>query len=155
MALQNLNRVNSVYITRGRYSRHPKDTPNQCVYCGQMADSIDHFVPICVMERLVQIDIYLHSPILTSCRECNIIAGGRYFTTFKAKRAYIRRKLVKHNSHLLRVPEWTEEELLEMGPTMQMEIRQAMQMGAVIRFRIQYESTIVIVLPNLKKLFNM
>ena len=62
---------------------------NCCVYCGEQATALDHFVP------------WSHDydngtgNLLASCGPCNQAAGNRVFDTFDQKRAWI----MDHRAH--------------------------------------------------------
>ena len=85
-----------------------------CAYCGEYGDEVEHVVP-----RWTGLPTYT----LLACRECNGIAGGKLFKSFEARKGYIQAKLRKRYAKILRMPEWDETELKEMGYAMRVQIR--------------------------------
>ena len=82
----------------------------RCVYCGEAADSMDHFPPV---------SYGLHGFLLPACRECNCIAGTKYPLNFEGRMHHVKKRLrQKYKRHLL-TPEWTKDEISELGYNLQ------------------------------------
>jgi hypothetical protein len=69
---------------RRNFSRAMRRDGYLCRYCGDPADSVDHIVPVCYRSdnRLAN--------LAAACMSCNLTASGFVFSSFEAKRAYIR-----------------------------------------------------------------
>jgi hypothetical protein len=81
-------------------------TGSRCVYCGQLADCIDHFPP----QSLTFVGW-----LLPACKECNYFAGTFYGLDFWERVEYIRRLLRNKYGKVLNVPDWTKNEMRELG----------------------------------------
>jgi hypothetical protein len=101
-----------------------------CFYCGENATEIEHVIP----QRL-------EYPTWTvmSCRECNSLAGGEAFVSALDKARYIRDRRERRYRDLLRMPEWDDEELQEMGPTMRRSIRTHQRARDIVRCQLTWE----------------
>lgn len=80
-----------------------------CFYCGEIASEKEHVIP-----RHTDLPTW----IVPSCRECNAMANGAPFGSALEKLLAIREKRRKKHAKLLRMPQWTADELREMGPRM-------------------------------------
>jgi 5-methylcytosine-specific restriction endonuclease McrA len=87
---------------------------SMCAYCGDFGSEIEHVVPRCSR---------LPTYTLLACSECNQIAGGELFQSFEEKRRHIQQGLGAKWRKLIRLPEWTEDELEEMGYSMRSKIK--------------------------------
>lgn len=115
-----------------------------CVYCGILADTVDHVVPRHLLSRAGELELDLSKVMRMrvwtrpACHECNSMLSGRLFPTLAERRraahAGIRRKYRAY----LRVPDWSEKELDEMGPKAQAEIVAAMAVRDWVRARLRW-----------------
>lgn len=84
---------------------------DKCLYCGQPAETDDHFPPLAFTGPCGR------GFLLPACTECNGIVGARYPTNLwkrcDAVKAGIRRKYRK----ILKAPLWDDEDLEEMSET--------------------------------------
>lgn len=101
-----------------------------CAYCGDYATDVEHVVP-----RHTRLPTYT----LPSCRECNGLAGGILFRSFRDKSAYIKSKILKRYGFVLKTPEWDREELREMGYAMRKQIEAYEAARKSIRRRIDWD----------------
>lgn len=76
-----------------------------CAYCGESATDREHVLP-----KVAGGDF-----TVPSCRECNILAGSKIHLSFEERRAYIRARIEKRYRRLLRQPEWSRDEVSELG----------------------------------------
>lgn len=94
-----------------------KDDP--CVYCGQVADSLDHFVPRAyrrTVEEWRKQEGWEDVPdTVPCCRSCNSIAGANVFRTLQDKREFIQECLRRKHRRVMRPRFRTNEELAEFG----------------------------------------
>ena len=91
----------------------------RCVYCGEIGDSVDHVPPTSVRPTLRDMGIAHEYPFLEvrSCRECNSALGPDGWTISERKKL-IKRWLVRRYARVLRMPDWTPDELLDLGPNL-------------------------------------
>jgi len=115
-----------------------------CVYCGIPADTIDHVVPRHLLIRAGAIGLDLSKLFLIrdwelpACRECNSAIGGQVFRTLKERRECVRRHIRRKYRNVLRIPEWTDDEIAQMGPLMQREIRAGLAQQALAKQRLAW-----------------
>jgi len=103
---------------------------NVCAYCGDPAEHVEHVIP----RRLKQ-------PTYTvrSCAECNLLAGGFAATCFAEKIEFIRDKIRKRYRKYMKAPEWDDEELAEMGPSMSRWLRACSTIRSWIFGRLTFD----------------
>ncbi len=117
---------------------------NTCVYCGQVADTIDHVLPVSVCHYMNWDSIYVWRLFrfglykVKCCGECNRIASDKPFTSIKDKRDYIQKKLRKKYAKWLRHVEWTDEEKETLGYSLKADIDQAMINKIITTNRVNY-----------------
>lgn len=77
----------------------------QCVYCGEGANSVDHFPP-----KTYSAGGFL----LPACKECNSLAGTVWPKNFELRAAHVKDGLRNRYRKLLQAPDWAEDELDEL-----------------------------------------
>lgn len=85
----------------------------QCVYCGEPAGTREHFPP-----QVTGNEGY----ILPCCAECNSLAGTAYPFNFWRRANFVKSQIRKKYAKALRVPDWDEHELSQVGVRMRREI---------------------------------
>lgn len=121
--------------------------PKPCVYCGEIADTIDHVVPRHLLERAGEIGLDLSEIfrfrdwVLPACRECNGFIGSRVFKTLVERRACAHATIRRKYAAYLRIPDWDEEELAEMGRIAQHDIRFGLAVRDRTRSRLAWTGT--------------
>lgn len=107
-----------------------------CTYCGEPGNTRDHIIPYSYTGRLPRkarsggADAGKTVP---ACKDCNSILGDVLLVTAEDRKARIRGflsgRLVK-----LKLPEWTSEELEELGPNLRSALEAAYnERRAIIR----------------------
>jgi hypothetical protein len=85
------------------------DNEGLCVYCGMPEECSDHFVPLSKIEDMRgRYNCSSGKFILSSCKECNSIAGTKVFPTVKEKREYIQERITARHPYRSR---WTQKEV--------------------------------------------
>jgi len=110
------------------------DNSEPCYYCGAAANGQDHVIPKIILKSF-QNDLtaikaapeIIRGRILTvpCCGQCNSILGAKYFKTLAERKAFLKVRLKQKNKKLLSMPDWTEEELSELGDR----LREAVEAG--------------------------
>lgn len=101
----------------------------RCIYCGETATTDEHFPP----------RSYTHiGYILRSCRECNLFAGANHPTDFEARCKYIQQKIKDKNVRALQTPDWSAEELLELGYSMRASVKKWQKKKRIIQERLAW-----------------
>jgi hypothetical protein len=99
-----------------------------CYYCGMMASGVDHVIPLVVWKQLGHlkpIEEILAGRILSvpCCRECNLLLGASIQDTLVQRKAELKRRLKQRYTKFLRMPTWTDEEIMVMSFRLQEFIR--------------------------------
>lgn len=121
-----------------------------CVYCGILADSEDHVVPRHLLSRAGELGLDLSKVmrmkqwVHPACRECNSSLGGKLFATLRERREEAHRLIRRRYASYLRTPDWSEEELSEMGPKAQAEIVAALAVRDWVRARLRWAGATVV-----------
>lgn len=76
-----------------------------CIYCGDGEEHREHVIP-----RHAGLATF----VVASCAECNLIVGGRVFSTILEKQDHIRSRIARRYKKLLAMPEWTDEEIADL-----------------------------------------
>jgi hypothetical protein len=114
---------------------------SNCFYCGQLGDGTDHAVPIAYTTRngrgtRRQGDLDNGHLRVPCCRECNSLLGSKLFDSIQARAAYLARKLKNRYRLLLSAPQWTDQEIAEVGPSLRAMILAKADQAAITRRRI-------------------
>jgi ferredoxin len=108
-----------------------------CVYCGMPSDDVDHVPPLSRAETLLDLDPDIPLWTVPACSTCNRWLGSAPTHTVGGRRSIIISKLAKLASGR-GFACWTEEELSEIGPNMQREIRSKMRQDDLLLSRLQW-----------------
>lgn len=126
----------SVYKLRKQLKE--SDEPVWCEYCGLPADTVDHVKPVAYTNAIEHLAKISNTKLVYCCRECNSIAGSRVFQSLAAKRAYIQQRLRQKYKKYLKMPNWSEDELSEMGSEMRRYIEQGQAMKGIVARRVRW-----------------
>jgi hypothetical protein len=103
----------------------------ECVYCGEVADTRDHFPPRSYGPR---------GFLLPACRQCNDFAGTEFSLDFQARVHHVKRKLLSRYKRWINTPDWSEEELLELGQNLKLKAKKWQIDKAVAQRRIAWNA---------------
>jgi hypothetical protein len=111
-----------------------------CEYCGMPGDSVDHVPPKVTRQKLIDLGIADRYPFceVTACRECNSALGCRPLWTVSARRKFVKTWLRRRYKKLLSIPDWTDRELLDLGPAMQRYVIDSLTKRDIIDDRIRW-----------------
>lgn len=107
----------------------------QCVYCGEQARDLDHVIPQAVTGTIFSSIIDITVP---ACQECNLIAGYHLHSSLNQRRTFIKARLKKKYKRDLNFPDWTHEELEELGCAMRLNVEQAIRRKKRIQARLAF-----------------
>ncbi len=98
-----------------------KPVAHQCYYCGDVADTIDHVPPQVSRPNLMMLGLWKRYPFVEvqCCRECNTLLGCRPLWTLTERKKFIKKALRKRYSRYLSIPDWTPEDVSDLGYTLQ------------------------------------
>jgi 5-methylcytosine-specific restriction endonuclease McrA len=113
-------------------------TCRKCIYCGLVANTTDHFIPLSFFGSRKSYDGNRPSNLLPCCGECNSIAGNKVFSLLSEKRAYVQHRLRTKYKYALKMPSWSDKEIEQMGRNMRIIIRHGLFLRDVTRCRVRY-----------------
>lgn len=94
------------------YKNHISMWGTTCYYCGDIGNTIDHVPPqsgtFSGPENLR----------IKSCNECNVLLSNRILKTIVERKDYLLKAYANRYRKLLSQPDWTTEELEELGSTL-------------------------------------
>ena len=111
---------------------------HDCVYCGMTAQARDHIVPhsYAAIEGVSR-DWQL-SKIVPACTECNSLLSNLMHTTIATRALFLVGKLSVRYKKLLASPNWSEEELDELGAALRGHVRGEQSKKKLVQARIEY-----------------
>ncbi len=112
----------SQIVRIGFRSRH-------CVYCGETANTEEHFPPSSVTSW---------GFLLSACAECNYMASDRHPFDIKARCAHVHARLRTRYQTALAVADWTEDDLSELDERLAEDIRQWLRQKDRIERRLAW-----------------
>ena len=102
-----------------------------CVYCGEPSDDQEFFPP-----RTHAV----HGYTLPVCRECKNLANRAHPFDFKERADYIKSKLRDRLQRVLRTPDWSSNELEEIGRDLRDGIAAWQKMREISKDRIAWNA---------------
>lgn len=111
-----------------------------CVYCGLVAATVDHIPPRTVRPSLIALgyqDLYPFIEV-RACLECNSTLSDRPLWDVQSRKDHIKDRLKRKYKRYLELPDWSPDDLAEMGYKMRLHITQGLAIRAVTRARISY-----------------
>jgi 5-methylcytosine-specific restriction endonuclease McrA len=136
--------------SKGGYKRQPTpDLPSAipCTYCGLPADTEDHIVPMSLLARIeglstdVRAEILAELPMLIrvyACRQCNSVLGNRVYRGIVDRRDAVKDYLRRKHKRLLKSPDWTDEEIDQLGYTLRDHVKNRMELKKVVKARLSW-----------------
>ena len=104
---------------------------DDCVYCGAVAESDEHFPPR---------SHTLCGFVLPACLECNAIASNVWPEDIVRRAEYVKAKLRTKYARELETPPWDAYELSELGPNMRREVQRWLRRIARVKERIAWNA---------------
>ncbi len=137
------NTARADYMRRVHHLYQFVDNDGLCVYCGEFADTKDHFTPVSAMAIFESLRRTARGAFLfPACRNCNSIASNKVFKTVGQKRRYIQERLLEKYGNILYYAEWTDEELDDdIGPSLRLHILRGQFERDKLRRRIAWRNT--------------
>jgi hypothetical protein len=108
----------------------PLKEPSPCYYCGQDATGYDHVIPYCVVGH--------NTDLVPCCPECNSLLGSTVYDDALDKKLYIATRLKDRYRKLLRMKDFSEDELNSFTGMLGIEIREEMIARKAILQRIAF-----------------
>jgi len=110
-----MKRTNKTYKKYG-YVEHTYS----CVYCGELADTLDHVPPVAISANL---DLEMKHMVVPACRECNSTLHDKFLLRLDDRAEHLlnryKTKYKKHDSTVA----WDEDEIEELSGHLKTYIR--------------------------------
>lgn len=111
----------------------------KCTYCNDPADTLDHVVPHSFARANAKLARrYNRKLCVPACRECNQILGNKKIHTVWDRAGYLAGKYTKRYKKALSMPDWSPQELKEMGKNMRHVVETGLQGKKEINERIKF-----------------
>lgn len=108
--------------------------PN-CTYCGSWdGNHRDHVIP----ASYGQAKKNFKCETVPACGECNVLLGDRLYFTLPSRAAYLMGVYQTRYKKLLKQPDWSDEEIEELGPSMRTSIIQTMKDKKEVRRQLEH-----------------
>jgi hypothetical protein len=124
------------------YAKHKIKPRLCCAYCGQIADTEDHVPPRSARPYLLAANIAHSFLSVAACRECNNLLSYLPYWTVSDRRAYIKKRLAQKYKRLLAIPGWSDSELKELGPSLQLDVIVGIVQRNVVRARLLWDGEV-------------
>lgn len=136
---------------------------SNCVYCGANEEVREHVVPWSWNHSGSRIRQNTRNKkdrngTVPCCKECNNLASDKVFATIEEKREYISERLEKRYKNILKLPDWSEDELNELDVKLKNHTKLKLLAKQWITNRISYPNIIYPELPiraQVRKILNL
>lgn len=123
----------------------------QCFYCGMPADTIDHVPPISKVAQYRQFNLANELYVkVTACRSCNTSLGDSLQINILERADVRRRQLEKEYAKFLKMPNWSEEEISNLGKNLRSEIVTSLREKENCKDRVYFREGIASLLRDQK-----
>lgn len=105
------------------YDRIKGAALEECWYCGQRRQCIDHCPPLAFLEAITTRkfeSLGLKLLLIPSCNDCNLTLSNKLLLTPEERLSYIYEQLTKQ---LRKKPVWTANEIKALGYNMKSEVK--------------------------------
>lgn len=112
-----------------------------CYYCGMSANAYDHVIPRSVLRMLDETDIEIPKNRIKRvpcCHECNCLLGASYQETIAERKKYLKLRLKNKYRALLKIPQWSEEEINELGYTLRQDLLCSLKKKEMLILRLKW-----------------
>ena len=121
---------------RWLFKWHIKQYNVSCFYCGKPAEEIDHVIP---KKHLKNIKIDKRRILLIqSCSECNRLLHDSYQNSLEERKQELKNRLKRKYKKFLEMPNWTQEEINELGPVLKQNILIAQEYKKITNERLKW-----------------
>ena len=114
-------------------------TVTPCYYCGCPATTIDHIPPQSVRPDLISLGITKWDFIeVEACHECNCALGARALWTLPKRKEFMKDWIRRRYAKYLAMPEWSENELKELGYNLESSVTSGQIIARLTRQRLKW-----------------
>lgn len=105
-----------------------------CIYCGDIGSEWDHVPPKC-KRHLYPSSTY---KLVESCFDCNRMLKGNDLPTIELRKEFLIKKYKIKYGKILRIPEWSNEELLNLGMNLRIKVIESLVKRSMILKRLLF-----------------
>lgn len=111
-----------------------------CYYCGASANTIDHVPPQSIRPTLINLglDRRIAFNEVRCCGECNSLLGARDIWQLSKRKQFIKKALRRRYCRLLKMPHWSESELIELNGSLHSFTIQRLALKELIEARLAW-----------------
>lgn len=112
-----------------------------CVYCGEVADTVDHAPALWAVHARLSVTGATHingCRKFPACRECNGTLGACVESAMTDRRRICHKRLRRRYARILAIPQWDEADLLELKPTLQQVVRVGINQRERMKLRLRF-----------------
>ena len=110
-----------------------------CYYCGLPASTIDHVPPRSVRPMLLEQSHYSWSfTEVDACYECNSWLGTKQPWDVVGRKAAVKEHLRKKYAYYLDIPNWSAQELADLGPSLLAHVTQSIILNKLTKQRLDW-----------------
>lgn len=112
-----------------------------CVYCGMDAIARDHLRPFSydnIRTTRSESNYKDLTNIIPACTDCNNMLSNMMFKSIADKAEYIARRLSVRFKKVLASPDWTEEDLSELGHSLKSYVKKTQNKKKLVQARIAF-----------------
>ena len=113
-----------------------------CHYCGAPADTKDHIVPISYLRNGRPKSARAIGTTVDCCKECNSLLGAKALFSIPERAHELSECLERRYRKELNAPVWTDEDLAELGPSLQNQVKAKQYMRLEILERVRNASAV-------------
>lgn len=110
----------------------------ECTYCGIAANGLDHIIPVLYNNISRKSASYSKHLVVPCCNECNNKLSSFYLPSIAERAEYILEAYKLKYKKILNRPDWTEDELQEMGENMRKTIKNNAVLKINLNQRLSY-----------------
>lgn len=132
------NRILDIRLFEHLYESHGR-RGDSCVYCGVLADTMDHVPPISWCQSFDKKVLETHNFFkVPCCNECNNFLNNMPLFSVRERLKEVRKRIKKKYKKVLSMPKWDEEELQELSKEFADHIRQQSIKSELTKERITH-----------------
>ena len=94
--------------------KHRHKSESTCNYCDDISVARDHVIP----RVYSGVTSFAKKHVVPVCVECNSLLSSRVFDSMEERCAYLYKKVSHRHKKLLASPDWTKEELEDIGESL-------------------------------------
>lgn len=110
----------------------------ECTYCGIAANGLDHIIPVLYNNVSRKSASYAKHLVVPCCNECNISLTSFYLPSIAERAEYLLELYKVKYKKLLNRPDWSDEELEEIGDTLRRKIKANAKLKENLNQRLIY-----------------